>query len=507
MSSIVTFYSYKGGVGRTMALANIAVLLARRGLRVLAVDWDLEAPGLDRYFTGKLRPRFSPGGTGLLDLISDATAGEARPKDWRRYTATVHTNPGELSLITSGQQNEHYSARVLSLDWAHFFGEARGGDFIEALRDEWRTAFDVTLIDSRTGITDAGGICTIQLPDILVPVFTANEQSLDGTRDVVRRAQSARQRLAFDRTPFLVFPLPSRFDGRTEVEESQKWLTRFTDDLAEFYADWVPAEINVREVVERTKLPYVAYFSFGEKLPVVTHSTTDPDSLGFAYSIAATLIGSDFKDVPAVLGTGIAPAALSPLSSEGSVDSSGYHYDVFVSYPHSPYIAELVETFVKHIRQRLELFLPWPPRVFMDAGGFKPGSRYSIEILDALHRSRCLLAMVAPSYFQSELCVREYRTFEAREDQTTHGDPPLVFPVILRGGIEMVPLEMRQRRVLMDASSITSLARLTRRMEETVETIAETMARSILAAPPYNPDWPIVPLTPRRKTVDDELPR
>ena len=48
MSSIVTFYSYKGGVGRSMALANIAVLLAQRGMKVLMVDWDLEAPGLGR---------------------------------------------------------------------------------------------------------------------------------------------------------------------------------------------------------------------------------------------------------------------------------------------------------------------------------------------------------------------------------------------------------------------------------------------------------------------------
>lgn len=41
---IVTFYSYKGGTGRTMALANTAWILAANGKRVLAVDWDLEAP-------------------------------------------------------------------------------------------------------------------------------------------------------------------------------------------------------------------------------------------------------------------------------------------------------------------------------------------------------------------------------------------------------------------------------------------------------------------------------
>jgi len=42
---IITFYSYKGGTGRSMALANIAWILASNGKRVLIIDWDLEAPG------------------------------------------------------------------------------------------------------------------------------------------------------------------------------------------------------------------------------------------------------------------------------------------------------------------------------------------------------------------------------------------------------------------------------------------------------------------------------
>jgi len=50
MSAIVTFYSYKGGVGRSMSLANTAVLLAKWGYKTLIVDWDLEAPGLEHFF-------------------------------------------------------------------------------------------------------------------------------------------------------------------------------------------------------------------------------------------------------------------------------------------------------------------------------------------------------------------------------------------------------------------------------------------------------------------------
>ena len=48
--SIVTFYSYKGGVGRSFALANTAALLSSWGYRTLCVDWDLDAPGLQEYF-------------------------------------------------------------------------------------------------------------------------------------------------------------------------------------------------------------------------------------------------------------------------------------------------------------------------------------------------------------------------------------------------------------------------------------------------------------------------
>src|SRR5690349_21130934 len=53
--SIITFYSYKGGVGRSFLLANVAATLSRWGYRVLCVDFDLEAPGLAHYFSGWMR--------------------------------------------------------------------------------------------------------------------------------------------------------------------------------------------------------------------------------------------------------------------------------------------------------------------------------------------------------------------------------------------------------------------------------------------------------------------
>src|SRR5262245_53159878 len=53
----VMFASYKGGSGRTLAAANVAVTLARRGRRVGLIDLDFDAPGLHDVFeidVGKL---------------------------------------------------------------------------------------------------------------------------------------------------------------------------------------------------------------------------------------------------------------------------------------------------------------------------------------------------------------------------------------------------------------------------------------------------------------------
>ncbi len=84
---IVTFYSYKGGTGRTMALANVCWILAANGKRVLAMDWDLEAPGLHRFFHPFLDPGVLDATTGVIDMIGDYVWAVT---DGRRHTGPWH---------------------------------------------------------------------------------------------------------------------------------------------------------------------------------------------------------------------------------------------------------------------------------------------------------------------------------------------------------------------------------------------------------------------------------
>ena len=43
-----------------------------------------------------------------------------------------------------------------------------------------RRRYHYILIDSRTGVSDTSGICTVQMPDLLVVCFTYNNQSIEG---------------------------------------------------------------------------------------------------------------------------------------------------------------------------------------------------------------------------------------------------------------------------------------------------------------------------------------
>jgi Mrp family chromosome partitioning ATPase/WD40 repeat protein len=319
---VCTFYSYKGGVGRSMALANVAALLSRAGKRVLVIDWDLEAPGIEKYFETtpdhrrflSQRRKTTPG---VVDLVTAFASGKRI--DWKQHLLTTEPFAGKppIAILTAGQDDAGYAARLRAINWDQLFAEQDLGDYLEQMRDEWIEAYDFILIDSRTGITDIGGICTIHLPDVVVAMFTANEQSLLGTKQVIERVLAAREELAVSRFRLRVVPLPSRDESLTEHEQAKAWRERFEAELDGIYRSWLPPKVKTREVVETLKLPYKPYWSFGERLPAVQEGTRDPASLGHAYQLVARLVESRL-DWPYAIGEGAQAAAAEQMATEAS---------------------------------------------------------------------------------------------------------------------------------------------------------------------------------------------
>jgi len=306
---VYTFYSFKGGVGRSMALANAAALLAKWGHRVLVVDWDLEAPGLERFFA-KVRPdirEVRKATPGIVDLVQAKRDGA--DLSWRDCVIPVDL-PGsasQLSLLSAGRNGEDYTARLHSLDFQNLFDEHCLGAYLEEVRNEWLAEFDFVLVDSRTGVTDIGGICTVHLADILVLVFTATGSSTDGARQIVDRARRAQEQLPLDRGRLLALPLPARDESRTEYQRAAEWKGKFAELFGDLYRDWLPAGRSAHDAIEQLRIPYVPFWSFGEELPVVEEGTTDPLGLGRAYEVLARFLAARLDWSSALEGQTLAP--------------------------------------------------------------------------------------------------------------------------------------------------------------------------------------------------------
>jgi len=294
-----------------MALANAAALLAKWGHRVLVVDWDLEAPGLERFFA-KVKPdirevrKVTPG---IVDLVQAKRDGGNL--HWRDCVIPVGFPDGSsLSLLSAGRNGDDYSVRLHSLNFGDLFDKHDLGSYIEKLRDEWIPEFDFVLVDSRTGVTDIGGICTVHLADILVLVFTATGSSSDGARQIVDRARQAQEHLPLDRGRLLALPLPARDESRTEYQRAAEWKVKFADMFGDLYRDWLPTGKSAQDAIEQLRIPYVPFWSFGEDLPVIEEGTTDPYSLGRAYEVLARFLAARLDWETALKGQAPAPPPL-----------------------------------------------------------------------------------------------------------------------------------------------------------------------------------------------------
>ncbi|WP_236794613.1 KGGVGR-motif variant AAA ATPase [Amycolatopsis sp. GM8] len=286
VGSVVTFYSYKGGVGRSFTTANIAVLLARWGYRVLCLDWDLEAPGLHEYFRPLLGAEPA---AGVVDLVDDFLAGRVRPA---AHAARL-TGAGALDLIAAGRADSRYVGRVQEIDWERLY-ERGFGEYLEECREQWITDYDFVLLDSRTGVSDIGSICTAHLPDRLVVLYTANLQSVRGAVDIARRANDARDRLPYDRPQLTVLPVLSRFDSREEYSRAEEWRRICLQETKGLYHDWLHQTVSPDAMARHLTLPYVSYWSFGEQLPVREETEPGSDQISYALETIAAVIAHDF---------------------------------------------------------------------------------------------------------------------------------------------------------------------------------------------------------------------
>jgi MinD-like ATPase involved in chromosome partitioning or flagellar assembly len=241
---IVTFYSFKGGVGRSTALGLVATILATRGHRVVMIDFDLEAPGLSLML-----PSDSSNGDkcGVLDYIHQRylTPDQNQPEISECIRQIDIPTRGELYLVSAGEYNESYIHRLADLDVRLLY--QRETNPIHQLLDDVKAYLDpdIILIDARTGFTEMGAIALFDQADLGVICFSPTNQSFAGLQWVVKAASKQRSYRGIPDLRFLLTPMPP-------VAQSQQ-------------------QIWVAQVADQACLPFFDQLRLERALPVTRH--------------------------------------------------------------------------------------------------------------------------------------------------------------------------------------------------------------------------------------------
>ena len=161
---VITFHSFRGGVGRSTAVAFVAKLLIDQGKRVFVVDANLEAPGVHALLT-KYEPTL-----GFIDFINDyndfikgwAFEGVGLNRiGMENYVLRGDTRidpDGLLDVMPAGDiMSPSYLRKLSEPDWDKL--EAESHSVLHELFQRIRMIYspDFILVDSSTGCTNLAG--------------------------------------------------------------------------------------------------------------------------------------------------------------------------------------------------------------------------------------------------------------------------------------------------------------------------------------------------------------
>lgn len=280
----ISFYSYKGGVGRSQLCANTAAFLCyKKGKKVLLWDWDFEAPGMHFFFSKKTE---EINNVGTLELFQQyVRVMRTNPNVIQEDLPTIESSHilnlieykignrihGKIDLLPAGNYSNDFPLRLSLFDWDEFYNRLDGSVFIEIIKHQIKKlGYDYVLIDSRTGITDYSGICNVQLADANVIVMTANEQNFSGARHVIDKILDSSYIKGGYRKPYIL-PILSKLD--TSHPDVEYWTQKFGESFS-FLLPAISKNIDVemqKILFEEIYLPdtfleYAPMVSVGENL-------------------------------------------------------------------------------------------------------------------------------------------------------------------------------------------------------------------------------------------------
>lgn len=190
-SKLISFYSFKGGVGRTTTMVLSAIELAKRGKKVVLIDFDLEAPGVASLFPVDAVSKY-----GVLDfLLESPIYGDEINIDEYLYTVSeycrVSQSGGEIYIVPAlGQvcQNnaDLYKKNLMRFDMniPAYKENVTPIDHLLMKIDAFLNP-DYILIDTRSGLHQIGGMTLARYSDMAMLFFYGSQQNVEGMKMVL----------------------------------------------------------------------------------------------------------------------------------------------------------------------------------------------------------------------------------------------------------------------------------------------------------------------------------
>lgn len=252
----VVFYSYKGGVGRTTALIQTAFQLARQGKRVVLVDMDVEAPGLQAL----LPPTDKPVDEGLIDYLWERQTcffdEHHQPQiELTNIIYSVKDNQSrrDLFIVPAGKIGQRYIQRLSILSTTHLFS-ANTDPWYQFEEELWKQYQpDIMLIDARTGLNEWGGLSLLQLADEAFAVLYPSQQNAEGICFV----RNLLQELSGIKAKLVLSPIPEGVIGEALVKSIKPSL-KLVEDEEPILISYNPNIAGSRQFPVETALPYYA---------------------------------------------------------------------------------------------------------------------------------------------------------------------------------------------------------------------------------------------------------
>jgi hypothetical protein len=193
IAPIITFYSYKGGVGRSTTLAIITRLLSKDGYNVAVLDFDLEAPGqlplLTEASTGSrfgiidylIHKPYLKGNLDEDELLKDYIV--EIPKESKEH-GSIHLMPA------GGRFIEHYIENLARINFDHFL-RLRSNPLDDLFIDIQKAIKpDFILVDARTGFADIAGTLLFKYSDLVSVHVYNNEQNKLGMESLIKQVSN-----------------------------------------------------------------------------------------------------------------------------------------------------------------------------------------------------------------------------------------------------------------------------------------------------------------------------